>query len=197
MALRRMTATDALFAAALEALPSWSRACRPCPCRPNDFQVHEDQVAVLVHEMADDLDAYLANRPGAGVRSLAEAVAFNREHADVELAHFGQEYLEDALASGGRDTDAYRQARERNVAFARDACLGPAFASGVDVLVSPAYQPAWKSDLVHGDQVARRRSQLHAARDPGLADPHACRWASSTACRSGSPSWARRTASRC
>jgi amidase len=23
----------------------------------------------------------------------------------------------------------------------------------VDVLVSPAYQPAWKSDLLHGDQV--------------------------------------------
>ena len=40
------------------------------------------------------------------------------------------------------------------MAFARDACLGPAFASGVDVIVSPAYQPAWKSDLVHGDQVS-------------------------------------------
>ena len=24
----------------------------------------------------------------------------------------------------------------------------------MDVLVSPAYQPAWKSDLVHGDQVS-------------------------------------------
>ena len=32
----------------------------------NDFRVHEDQVTVLVHEMADDLDAYLAGRPGAG-----------------------------------------------------------------------------------------------------------------------------------
>ena len=146
--------TDALFAAAVEALADVVAAVQTVSVPANDGQVHADQVAVLVHEMADDLDAYLANRPGAGVRSLAEAVAFNREHADLELAHFGQEYLEAALASGGRDTDAYRQARERNVAFARDACLGPAFASGVDVLVSPAYRPAWKSDLVHGDQVA-------------------------------------------
>jgi amidase len=146
--------TDALFAAAVEALTALVAGVSRVDLPPNDFQVHDDQVTVLVHEMADDLDAYLAARPGPGVRTLADAVAFNREHADIELAHFGQEYLEAALASGGRDTDAYRTARERNVAFARDACLGPAFASGVDVLVSPAYQPAWKSDLVHGDQVA-------------------------------------------
>ena len=146
--------TDALFATALEALTPLVAGVAGIDLPPNDFQVHADQVTVLVHEMADDLDAYLAARAGTGVRSLAGAVAFNGAHADVELAHFGQEYLEAALASGGRDTDAYRRARERNVAFARDACLGPAFASGVDVLVSPAYQPAWKSDLVHGDQVA-------------------------------------------
>ena len=147
-------ATDALFASAVDALTGLVAGIQAVALPPNDFQVHDDQVTVLVHEMGDDLDAYLAARPGSGVRSLAEAVAFNREHMEIELAHFGQEYLEAALASGGRDTDAYRQARERNVAFARDACLGPAFGSGVDVLVSPAYQPAWKSDLVHGDQVA-------------------------------------------
>lgn len=146
--------TDAVFASALGTLTARVAGVQAVSVPPNDLQVHQDQVTVLVHEMADDLDAYLAGRAGAGVRSLAEAVDFHREHAEVELAHFGQEYLEAALASGGRDTDAYRQARERNVAFARDACLGPAFAAGVDVLVSPAYQPAWKSDLVHGDQVA-------------------------------------------
>lgn len=146
--------TDALFASAIDALTNFVAGIRAVTLPPNDLQVHEDQVTVLVHEMADDLDAYLAARPGSGVRSLAEGVAFNREHPELELAHFGQEYLDAALASGGRDTEGYRQARERNVVFARDACLGPAFAAGVDVLVSPAYQPAWKSDLVHGDQVA-------------------------------------------
>ncbi len=146
--------TDALFASAVDVLAGLVRGVQAVTLPPNDFQVHEDQVTVLVHEMADDLDAYLASRHGSGVRSLAEAVAFNREHAALELAYFGQEYLEAALASGGRASGAYGQARERNVAFARDACLGPAFASGVDVIVSPAYQPAWKSDLVHGDQVS-------------------------------------------
>jgi amidase len=146
--------TDALFSAALEALSGLVAGIQDVAVPPNDMQVHDDQVAVLVHEMADDLDSYLSARAGEGVRSLAGLVAFNLAHADAELAHFGQEYLQDALASGGRAAEAYVVARERNVAFARDACLGPAFATGVDVLVSPAYQPAWKSDLVHGDQVS-------------------------------------------
>ena len=163
--------TDALFAAAVDALTGSSHGVQSVSLPPNDFQVHEDQVTVLVHEMADDLDAYLAARPGTGVRSLAAAVDFNREHPGLELAHFGQEYLEAALASGGRASEAYRLARERNVAFARDACLGPAFASGVDVLVAPAYQPAWKSDLVHGDQVSGGGANCTPPGDPGLADP--------------------------
>jgi amidase len=27
-------------------------------------------------------------------------------------------------------------------------------ATGVDVLIAPAYRPAWKSDLTHGDQLS-------------------------------------------
>ena len=121
---------------------------------PNDFEVHSDQTDVLIGELVDDLDAYLAGRAGAGVRSLADVVEFNRAQAARELAYFGQEYFERAVPSGGRNSEAYQGARDRNLRFARDACLGPALATGVDVLVAPAYQPAWKSDLLHGDQVA-------------------------------------------
>ena len=64
-------------------------------------------MTVLVHEMADDLDAYLASRPGTGPTSIAAVVAFNAAHADEELAHYGQEYLEAAVASGGRAAPEY------------------------------------------------------------------------------------------
>ena len=139
---------------------------------------------MLVHEMADDLDAYLAARPGTGVRSLAAAVDFNREHRGLELAHFGQEYLEAALASGGRASDAYRQARERNVAFARDACLGPAFARG------------WTSSSPPRTSRPGSRTSSTATRCPAAARTaprrrswagrsSRSRWAPSTACRSG------------
>jgi amidase len=101
--------------------------------------------------MADDLDGYLAARPGSGPAGIADVVAFNVAHAGAELAHFGQEYLEQALASGGRAAPEYAAARARNLAWAVDSVLVPAFAHGVDALIAPAYGPAWPSRLDGGD----------------------------------------------
>ncbi len=112
-----------------------------------------DELVVLLGDLKDDLDAYLSTRPGTGPRSLADVVAFNVAHADVELAHFGQEFLEAAVAAGGRANEEYAGARARCLTWAVEENLAPAFdAEGApDVLVAPAYAPAWKSDLTGGD----------------------------------------------
>ena len=112
-----------------------------------------DELVVLLAELKSDLDAYLAARPGPGPASLAEVVAFNREHAAVELAHFGQEHFEQALASGGRAAPGYGAARARNLDLAVRECLEPALAGNdaPELLIAPAYAPAWKTDLVNGD----------------------------------------------
>ncbi len=112
-------------------------------------EIVNDEFAVLLAELVDDLDAYLVARPGGGVGSLADVVAHEREHADVELPWFGHELLVQALTTGGRAGGAYTAARSRNLAWAVDTCLGPALGGG-DVLVAAAYGPAWKSDLVVG-----------------------------------------------
>ncbi len=143
--------TDALFESALATLAPLVASLVELPVLAADWQVDEDQTVVLLGELLDDVDAYLTGRAGGGVRSLSDVVDFNRAHADRELRHFGQEYFERALALGGRAAPDYSSARARNLAWARDSCLGPAFADGIDVLVSPAYGPAWKSDLTHGD----------------------------------------------
>ena len=54
-----------------------------------------------------------------------------------------------AVASGGRAGGAYLDARSRNTDWAVTRCLGPAL-DGHDVLVAPAYMPAWKTDFVLG-----------------------------------------------
>jgi amidase len=143
--------TDAAFERAAALLGPWVAAMRAVGVPGIDDGVGDDQVAVLVGELVDDLGAYLAGRPGVGVRSLADVVAFNLSHAESELSFFGQEYFDRAVAGGGRSAIAYREARARNVTWARDLCLGPAMSGGVDVLIAPAYRPAWKSDLTHGD----------------------------------------------
>jgi len=119
----------------------------------------DDELTVLLAEMADDLGAYLAARPGEGARSLAELVAFNEAHASDELGAFGQEHFTAALALGGRRSPTYAEARRRNLDWALRTCLGPALA-GVDVLVAPP---------------TRRLEERPAARRPtrrGLAGHH-------------------------
>ena len=112
----------------------------------------DDGLRVLLHEFGHGLNAYLAGRPAGGPRTIADIVAFNRDHADDELSWFGQEYLEQAMALPGLDSDAYRTALASIVRQARDDGLDAAFsAHEVDVLVAPAFPPASMTDLVLGD----------------------------------------------
>jgi len=111
---------------------------------------YDDELTVMLCELVDDMGAYLSSRPGTAVRSLADIVAHEDEHRDVEQRYFGHEFFLRALSSGGSDTGAYRMARDRNLHWAQELCLSPVL-EGYDVVVAPAYGPAWKSDLVNGD----------------------------------------------
>jgi amidase len=108
-----------------------------------------DELEVLLAELHDDLSSYLARRPGAGVRSLADVIAFEDEHADVEQIYFDHDLFTRSLASGGRAASGYAQARQRNLDWAVSTCLTPGL-DGVDAVVAPAFGPSWKSDLVVG-----------------------------------------------
>ncbi len=116
-------------------------------------EVVNDEFVVLLSELVDDLGAYLAARPGDGVRSLADVVAHEVAHAGDELPWFGHELFVQALATSGRSGDGYAAARARNVEWAVATCLEPAL-EGADVLLAPAYGPSWKSDLVVGGHAA-------------------------------------------
>ncbi len=115
---------------------------------PGDEQ-HKDEFAVLLAEFFDDFSAYLADRPGDGARSLAEVIAFEDEHADVEQPFFDHDIFTMAVASGGRAGPEYAEARRRNLAWAVETCLTPGL-EGVDAIVAPAFAPTWKTDLIVG-----------------------------------------------
>ncbi len=112
----------------------------------------DEGLSVLLHEFAHGLNAYLAGRPEGGPSTIADIVAFNRDHADTELSWFGQEYLERAMDLPGIDSDAYRAARASILRQARDDGLDAVFSGHeIDVLVAPAFPPASLTDLVLGD----------------------------------------------
>lgn len=145
-------ATDRVFEEVLALIEREVRELRDCAIPDTETAVHEDEFTVLVHELKSDLDAYLADRvpfDAGRPRSIAEVIAFNEREAGRELIHFGQDIFERASACSGRDSDDYRAARRRNVEWAQARCFGPAFAA-FDVLIAPAYAPAWKTDFVLG-----------------------------------------------
>ncbi|MFP5253177.1 MAG: amidase family protein [Actinomycetes bacterium] len=110
----------------------------------------EDELLVLLAELRSGLGDYLATRPGDVPRTLAEVVAFNREHADTELAHFGQAFFEAALAGPVDGSPEHRAARARCLGLARDRGIDAVLREhDLDALVTPSYAPACPIDLVN------------------------------------------------
>ena len=88
-------------------------------------------------------------------RTLADLIAFNNAHSARELALFGQDLFEQAEATKGLDDPRYRDARALSLRLARQEGIDAMLASArVGALVAPTVSPAWKTDIVNGDQMA-------------------------------------------
>jgi amidase len=119
----------------------------------DDDVVGKNENVVLLTELKADLAKYLKGSPAPiASRTLADLIAFNKDHAQQEMTLFGQDTFEDAQKTKGLDDLAYRKARETSFRAA-----GP---NGIDrllkqykvvALVGPTAGPAWKVDAVNGD----------------------------------------------
>ena len=127
------------------------------------FEAWRDtETEVLLYEFKADLNTYLAER-GARVRSLADCIAFNRDHRRREMPFFEQELMEQAQEKGSLTDKDYRDALEKNHRLTRrdgiDALLKK---FKLDAIAGPTAGPAWTTDWVNGDRV-----------DSGCASPPA------------------------
>lgn len=141
--------TDALFQEVAARLGGLVGGLSNAPVPPTPTEVQGDEFTVLMCELLDDLADYLAHRRVPGIRTLRDVIAFNDANADVELQHFGQELFHAAAVSGGRAGGTHAPARARALDWAVQQCFGPAFVEH-DLLVSPVYAPAWKTDFATG-----------------------------------------------
>jgi amidase len=147
--------TDAIYDAAIQAMSDAGAII----VDPADIPTISDiigalsEFTVLLYDFLRDLNAYLATRIGVPIRTLADAIAFNDAHADVELKWFGQELFLIA------ESDPFNQA-DYQAALANERTIGGPQGIdaalqqfGVDALVSPTAWPAWTTDLINGDHV--------------------------------------------
>jgi amidase len=116
-------------------------------------EMGQNEFKVLLTELKADLNAYLATTPAAvRTRTLADVIAFNKAHADRELALFGQRTFEEAEATKGLDTPEYKKARETSLRLAGAEGIDRMLKENdVAALVGPTVSAAWLIDAVHGD----------------------------------------------
>ncbi len=118
---------------------------------PSAGQWDAAELRVLLTEFKAGLERYLATRE-APLRTLAQLIAFNRAHADTELAHFDQALSEQAQATRGLDDPAYLAARAQAKRLAGpDGIDATLRAQRLDALIAPSTGRAWKTDPLHGD----------------------------------------------
>jgi amidase len=145
--------TDGIVEAAIQAMADAGATI----VDPADFPDASDLMAspaeliVLVYEFKRDLNAYLATRTRVPIHTLADAIAFNLDHADQELKYFLQEWFDLAEAdpfSEAEYLDALEQENQLAAVEGIDAVLQQ---YDLDALVAPTGSPAWPTDLINGD----------------------------------------------
>lgn len=106
---------------------------------------------VLEYEFKADIAQYLATRPDAGVRTLADLIHFNEQHAAEEMPYFGQELFVSSEARGPLTDELYQRALSKDLSFAGG--FARFFENErYDALVAPTNPPAWVIDLFDGDR---------------------------------------------
>lgn len=152
--------TDALIEQAIAAM----RAAGAVIVDPADIlaagdkRMDDGEMIVLLYELKADMAAYLATRQGAGAdqpvpRSLADLIAFNLAHRELELQPFGQELFEMAQAKGDLTEAEYLDALAQNRRLGGQEGIDAVMdAHNLDALVAPTGAPAWPNDPTQGDR---------------------------------------------
>lgn len=115
------------------------------------------ETTVLLYEFKQGIDAYLAALPQRRgcPRTLADLIAFDREHAATELQYFGQQLFLQAQRTDGLDSPVYKnalaQARRLGRASGVDAMLRR---YDLQAIVAPTMGPAGKINLHGGESFA-------------------------------------------
>lgn len=129
---------------------------------PDMRRIHAAEGIVLNTEFKSDLNAYLAATPSAVQdRSLAALIDFNRG-SPRELALFGQDIFIEAEQTAGLDDPQYQQALEDSKRLAAQRINRLLTENRLDLLVAPTVGPAWRTDIVSGDNFPGSFSTLPA-----------------------------------
>jgi amidase len=146
------SSTDEAFDAALATLRAQGAVLVDIAEVPNRAEIGRNEFTVLLHEFKDGLNDYLATTPPAvTTRTLGQVIEFNRR-TPREMVLFDQDIFEQAEATAGMQSEAYRTARATSLRLAGAEGIDKLLRdNNVVALVGPTRGAAWLIDAVHGD----------------------------------------------
>lgn len=118
---------------------------------PSEGKWGEFEGEVLLYEFKDGVNKYLAGA-NAPVKTLADLIEFNKQHASAEMPYFDQEQFEQAQAKGSLEDPVYKNARDKAKRLAGAEGVDAALrGQNLDALIAVAMAPAWLTDVVLND----------------------------------------------
>jgi amidase len=141
----------ALYNAAIEILKGQGAEVIEVELIDDINKLGKDEFVVLRYEFKDGLNKYLAGVSGAGLpKSLADIIAFNKQHADTAMPYFQQETLETSQALGGLKSKEYKAALQKSTS-SRGYIDRLMKEHQLDAICSPTNGIACCIDLINGD----------------------------------------------
>ena len=111
-----------------------------------------DEYQVLLYEFKHDIQEYLANTKDGLPKTLSELIRFNNENSAKEMPFFQQEIFEAAEETDGLNSEDYKKALASSKQKTQEQGIDLLVKEhDLDVLIAPTTGPAWKIDLVNGD----------------------------------------------
>jgi amidase len=143
---------DRLVEAAIDAMRAHGAVIVDPADIPYAGDYDDSEFTVLLYEFKADLNAYLSERGGTQVGTLADIIAFNEANAAAEMPFFGQEVMHQAQEKGPLTDAAYREALAKNLRLSRAEGIDAVMkAHSLDAIVAPTGSPPWTIELVNGD----------------------------------------------
>ena len=107
---------------------------------------------IMLYEFKDGLNKYFSSLgPNAPIKNLTDLIKFNLSDS-IELKYYNQKYLEMAQEKGDLTSTDYKDALANMLLESRENGIDRVMnENNLDAIIAPTGGPAWKTDLVNGD----------------------------------------------
>ena len=155
--------TQKLYAKQLQALKDGGHTVVNVEVKDDLSTLYVDEYAILLYDFKAEINHYLSQTPTqVTVKSLDDLIAFNTANKKQEMLYFEQDILQQANAVDLSEKQQYQKTKARYQALANRAISNLYRNNKLDIVIAPTVSPAWKTDLINGDNFKGSSSSLPA-----------------------------------